>query len=137
MSLFPSFVIDNIETHKKTELKVPSEYEIDYKTGQLTGRMVEGLEAIRVWIWLVLQIPRYQYPIFSWDYGNEYEALIGKSYSAEYLQAEAKRMTEDCLLMNDYIVSIENFTAVLIDEKLNISFVAETKYGEVEIKTNV
>ena len=79
----------------------------------------------------------YRYLLFSWDYGNEYEALVGKSYSEEYLQAEAKRMTEDCLLMNEYITSIENFSASFIGETLNLSFTVNTKYGAVEIKTNI
>ena len=137
MSLLPSFILDEIEVYKSPEIKVPREYEIDYETGQLTGKIVEGLEAIKVWIWLVLRIPRYRYLLFSWDYGNEYESLIGKSYSEEYLQAEAKRMTEDCLLMNEYITSIENFSASFIEETLNLSFTVNTKYGAVEIKTNI
>lgn len=137
MSLLPSFILDEIEVYKSPEIKVPREYEIDYETGQMTGKIVEGLEAIKVWIWLVLKIPRYRYLLFSWDYGNEYEALIGKSYSEEYLQAEAKRMTEDCLLMNEYITSIENFSASFIGETLNLSFTVNTKYGAVEIKTNI
>lgn len=137
MSLLPSFILDEIEVYKSPEIKVPREYEIDYETGQMTGKIVEGLEAIKVWIWLVLKIPRYRYLLFSWDYGNEYEALVGKSYSEEYLQAEAKRMTEDCLLMNEYITSIENFSASFIGETLNLSFTVNTKYGAVEIKTNI
>lgn len=137
MSLLPSFILDEIEVYKSPEIKVPREYEIDYKTGQMTGKIVEGVEAIKVWIWLVLRIPRYRYLLFSWDYGNEYESLIGKSYSEEYLQAEAKRMTEDCLLMNEYITSIENFSVSFIGETLNLSFTVNTKYGAVEIKTNI
>lgn len=137
MSLLPSFILDEIEVYKSPEIKVPHEYEIDYETGQMTGKIVEGLEAIKVWIWLVLKISRYRYPIYSWDYGNEYEALIGKGYSEEYLQAEAKRMTEDCLLMNEYITSIENFSASFIEETLNLSFTVNTRFGKAEIKTNV
>ena len=83
MSLLPSFILDEIEVYKSPEIKVPREYEIDYETGQMTGKIVEGLEAIKVWIWLVLKIPRYRYLLFSWDYGNEYDALVGKSYSGE------------------------------------------------------
>lgn len=137
MSLLPSFILDEIEVYKSPEIKVPREYEIDYETGQMTGKIVEGVEAIKVWIWLVLRIPRYRYLLFSWDYGNEYESLIGKSYSEEYLQAEAKRMTEDCLLMNEYITSIENFSVSFIEETLNLSFTVNTRYGALEIKTNI
>ena len=46
-------------------------------------------------------------------------------------------MTEDCLLMNEYITSIENFSASFIGVTLNLYFTVNTKYGAVEIKTNI
>ena len=74
MSLFPAYVEDGELLEAETEdEKIPKEFEIDFATGQLTGRIVEGLDAIKVWIWLALQTPRYRYPIYTWDYGNEFE----------------------------------------------------------------
>ena len=91
------------------EQKIPREYGVDFDTGQLTGEIVEGLEAIKVWIWLVLQTPRYRYYIYTWDHGNEFEDLIGKGYTEEYMNTEIYRMTEECLLMNEDIQSISDF----------------------------
>jgi hypothetical protein len=112
---------------------VPREYGIDFDTGQLTGKMVEGAEAIKAWIYNVLRTQRYRFNIFSWDYGNELEDLIGQSYTQEYLNVEAKRMVEDCLSVNEYITSIDNFSVDLIDDKLSISFTANTLFGEVKV----
>ena len=53
MGLFPTYIESETETEQIEESKIPKEYEIDFKTGQLTGRIVEGAEAIKVWIWLV------------------------------------------------------------------------------------
>ena len=89
MGLFPAYIENDQTIEKSKTSATPKEYEIDYKTGQLTGRTVEGLEAIKVWIWLVLQTPRYRYYIYTWDYGNEFEDLIGQGYSEEYIEAEA------------------------------------------------
>ena len=132
MGLFPTYIESDAITEETQESKIPKEYEIDFKTGQLTGRIVEGAEAIKVWIWLVLQTPRYRYYIYSWDYGNEFEELIGRGYSEEYINAEAQRMTEDCLLVNEHIESITDFSVGMENEQLTISFTANTIYGTIQ-----
>ena len=134
MGLFPTYIESETETETEQieESKIPKEYEIDFKTGQLTGRIVEGAEAIKVWIWLVLQTARYRYYIYSWDYGNEFEELIGRGYSEEYINAEAQRMTEDCLLVNENIESITDFSVGMENDQLTISFTANTIYGTIQ-----
>lgn len=132
MGLFPTYIENETETEQIEESKIPKEYEIDFKTGQLTGRIVKGAEAIKVWIWLVLQTARYRYYIYSWDYGNEFEELIGRGYSEEYINAEAQRMTEDCLLVNENIESITDFSVGMENDQLTISFTANTIYGTIQ-----
>jgi len=132
MGLFPTYIESDAITEETQESKIPKEYEIDFKTGQLTGRIVEGVEAIKVWIWLALQTPRYRYYIYSWDYGNEFEELIGRGYSEEYINTEAQRMTEDCLLVNEYIESITDFSVGMENDQLTISFTANTIYGTIQ-----
>jgi len=134
MSLFPTYIENDEELETEIEeTKPPKEYDIDFSTGQLTGKIVEGLAAIKIWIWLALQIPRYRYYIYSWDYGNEYEDLIGQGYTEEYIETEALRITEDCLLINEHIQSVTDFTTTVVNEKLTISFTANTIYGEIVI----
>lgn len=132
MGLFPTYIENETETEQIEESKIPKEYEIDFKTGQLTGRIVKGAEAIKVWIWLVLQTARYRYYIYSWDYGNEFEELIGRGYSEEYINAEAQRMTEDCLLVNENIESLTDFSVGMENDQLTISFTANTIYGTIQ-----
>lgn len=48
---------------------VPKEYGIDFKTGQLSGKIVEGVDALMVWCWIALHTPRYRYYIYSDEYG--------------------------------------------------------------------
>ncbi|BCN32063.1 DUF2634 domain-containing protein [Anaeromicropila herbilytica] len=109
------------------------EYGINFKMGRLTGDKVEGIEALKIWIYLALHTARYRFVIYSWDYGNELDELIGKSYSKEYLEMECKDMVEQCLLVNEKIESIDNFNMALNEDKLTISFTANTIYGEVDI----
>lgn len=134
MGLFPAYVENNVTVSTEQQQIVPKEYEIDFETGQLTGRIVEGKEAVKVWIWLALQTPRYRYYIYTWDYGNDFEELIGQGYTEEYILAETQRMTEDCLLVNKYIQGITEFCVDMTGSTLIISFVADTIYGKIEFK---
>ncbi len=136
-SLLPSYIEDDEESGRSGEAKTRKEYGIDFKTGQLTGGIVEGKEAVKVWIWLALQTPRYRYCVYTWDYGNEFEDLIGQGYTGGYIAAEAQRMTEDCLLVNENIQNITEFAVAMVGDTLTISFTADTVYGDIEFTDQV
>lgn len=136
--MFPFVDTDNEDDDiQEEELYIPKEYGINFETGQLSGKIVEGYDAILVWAWLALHTPRYRYYIYSEDYGQEYEDLIGKSYSSELTQSELERMTEECLMENPYITGIENFSCIKEEEKVKISFSLITTLGDGEVSTSV
>lgn len=140
MSILPSFLSTNtIVTAEDTTtvLPTPREYGIDFSTGQLTGRIVEGIEAIKVWVWNCLHSERYRHAIYSWQYGVEYEQYIGQTVTDEYLQNDCQTETEEALLVNPYITGIDNFEAELMNDTLKISFTLETTFGETEVSENV
>jgi uncharacterized protein (UPF0276 family) len=126
-----SFPFD-IET-KNSKVKIPYEYGFDFNTGTFTGAIVEKKDAIKIWIFNALRTPRYRHLIYSWDYGSETDDLLRRTYTKEYLETECKRMVKECLTMNSYINDISNFSVTINDNKTNISFAANTIYGEVEI----
>ncbi|BBF45084.1 phage-like element PBSX protein xkdS [Lachnospiraceae bacterium KM106-2] len=119
--------------NNKVEYEIPKEYEVDLKTGNLTGRVVEGLDAIKSWVYFALRTKRYQHEIFSWEHGNELEDLIGSSHTQEYYEAEVPRMIKECLMENKYITDVTNFMIQASSDQLNCSFTIETSYGEVEM----
>lgn len=136
--MFP-FDIDEGEeilTEEEEEVEY-KEYEIDFETGQLTGRIVTGIEAIRVWVYLALHTAKYRYEQYSWDYGCELDTLIGKSYTNEYLESEIQRMLEECLLLNEHITEVELLDFENEDDKLNATIKVITDYGEEEINVDV
>jgi len=102
-----------------------------YKNGSPV--IVEGGEAVLVWAWKALHTPRYRHEIYTRDYGNEAESLIGQPYSEELKRAEAARYVEECLLINPYILSVSNVSVEFSDGAMNISCTIKTVYGEVEI----
>ncbi|MCQ4637665.1 DUF2634 domain-containing protein [Anaerovorax odorimutans] len=132
------FEAAELENENLDEIEeTPKEWGLDFKSGQLTGRVVEGVEAVKVWAWLALRTQRYRYMIYSWDYGSEYEDLIGTTHTNEYLDTELKRMTEECLSTNKYIIGIENFAFEKQEECLKIRFKLLTVFGEEEMELYV
>lgn len=118
---------------EEPEEEAPREYGVDFETGQLTGEIVEGLEAVKVWAWLALKSARYRYDVYSWEYGCEVESLIGQGNSKDYLESETRRMVEECLLVNPHILGVAEFDCQVSHEMLVLSFTMETDMGEVEM----
>jgi len=109
------------------------DFEIDWDTMTLTGAIVEGIDAIVQWVNNALRTKRYEWTIFSWDFGEEYTDLIGHSYSQEYLDNECKRLIRECLEEHPYIHGIENLKVVVEDDHLHINFTLVTDLGEVDM----
>ena len=138
MSLFP-FATEREVTLSSTEVTASSirEYEIDFRSGKLTGRIVEGVDALCVWAYLALKAKRYRWVIYSWYYGEEYTNLIGYSYSDEYLHSEVKRYIEECLYENEHITGVEELEVSQIKDKLYIKFRMITDVGSKEVDLDV
>ena len=78
---------------------------------------IDGLDAIRQAVFLILSTPRYEYAIYNFQYGCETESLLG--LSAELAQSEIKRSVKEAVLTDDRIKSVQNF--VFKQENSNLS----------------
>lgn len=138
MSLFP-FATDEEIALVTPDVTASSirEYELDFATGRLTGRIVTGVDALCVWAYLALKAQRYRWVIYSWQYGEEYTNLIGYSFDADYLYSEVKRYIEECLFINEHITAIEDLTVSQIKEKLYVKFKLVTDVGSKEVAIDV
>ena len=121
---------------------IPREYKYDFverKIALVNGspQWVEGLEAIKIWIYKTLLTQRGYFMAYSFNYGQDYEDLIGSDLSMEALKSEAKRMTEEALFDNENILKIEDFNAILNSSKIEISFVAITTYGNITMEVKM
>lgn len=116
---------------------LPQEFGIDFITGQLTGEKVEGSDAVKVWTWLALKTARYRFRQFTWQYGSELEDLIGKQYTAEYTESQARHMVEDCLKANKYINGITDFVCKVDGDRLILQFTILTDFGREDMEIDV
>lgn len=133
MSYLPTSVEES--TSSVVEEEKYKDYYYDEKENKIKGYVAVGIDALKSWIYFALKIARYRYPIYSWRYGSEIETLLGKQYSdSDYLLSETKRMIEDALLINPYIKEVSDVEINLENEKLEISCVVTTKYGDLYVK---
>ena len=121
-----------------TDLELVEEVEVS-KTYKLTDTSIKGyieeLEALKQFIYKVLSTERYEYPIYSFDYGIELESLIGKDI--EYVQIELKRRIEECLLQDERISSVDNFEFEVKGDELYCTFNVGSIYGNLLINKEV
>lgn len=106
------------------------DYEIDFSTGELTGRIITGKDAVVQWLRLQLAVNRYRYDQYDWDTGSEIEDIIGKGYSDDLAKSEIERMLKDICSMNDAIIGIAELVCSKNRDNLTASFTLKTIYGE-------
>lgn len=91
---------------------------------------VDGLEAVKQAIHLILNTERYEHLIFSWDYGIELVDLIGKPPS--YVLPEIKRRITEALEVDTRITGVGDFQFETVKNKVNVRFTVNTIFGEIE-----
>ena len=141
MSIFPFIDIEDIESNIESSLdELPMYYEVgwDYlkdkpliKNNEFV--IVEGKEAIKVWIYKAIKTVRYQYPVYSWDYGCEINSLIGQNYTKGITKSESERYIKEALLINPYITDIKIIDINFSNDILSVSIQVDTIYGEVRL----
>ena len=133
-SIFPSFVeeVKAIEQNQNNTLPVAREIAIDFNTGNPIIKnndyvIVEKNDAIAVWCYYALKIAKGRFLAFTRNYGSELEEkIIGKQYNPD-TYGKIKRIVEDCLLVNEYIKSVDN-VQVEFDDRLTIEIELTTVY---------
>lgn len=85
-------------------------------------------DAIRQAVLKTINTERYEYEIYSWDYGIELQDLYGMPVS--YVMSELKSRITDALLADDRIESVVNFEAIATDKRtVHCSFTVITTDG--------
>ena len=137
MSLFP-FISNDDEVKVDNSFPLYKEIAWDFKKNipvieNGDFKIVEGNEAIKVWVYKALLTPRYNYSIYSWNYGSELLGLIGKAYTPSLTKSEAKRYIEEALKINPYILEVNVLDTDFKDGILSADVKIVTIYGESEV----
>ena len=97
---------------------------------------IEGQrEALRQAVYLILNVERYAYPIYSRNYGSELVDLIGQPM--DYAMSEMKRRITDALMQDDRITGVDDWTFETGRKSVLVRFTVYTIYGELEATKEV
>ena len=93
----------------------------------------DGIDAVKQAIYLTLSTERYQYPIFSWNYGVETADLYGEPY--EYVVSELERRIAEALLWDKRVLEVGGFDFHAAGKgKIEAAFTVSTVFGRVPVE---
>lgn len=140
MSIFP-FMDGYLKAEKDKALPMCREIAMNFDTGQMViengeFKVVEGVEAVKVWVYNALNTERFRHIIYTWDYGQELGNLVGLANYAELVKAKAQRYIRECLEQNPYIRSVYDIAVKSEGAALTIDLKLDTIYGSGEVSVN-
>lgn len=110
-------------------------YRLDFTNRRIIGK-VDDKEAVMQFIKKVLDTSKYAYSSYDWYYGNEILSLIGQSY--DYIITELPRIVDEALLVDDRIISIQNWNYSRINvDSMSASFLVRTIFGTINYEMEV
>lgn len=93
--------------------------------------LTDELDAIRQTIYMILNTERYQYIIYSWNYGIELMDLFGEPIT--YVCPELERRITEALTQDERILSVDAFSFDTSKKGVvHVTFTANTIFGEVD-----
>ena len=118
-----------------TENTIPTkDYALSSNKERVNG-FVDGKEAVKQAVFFILNTERYEHLIYSWNYGVELKDLVGMPQS--YVIPEVERRITEALTQDNRIESVSDFQFERQKEKLHVTFVVHTTYGDIESEVNV
>lgn len=110
-------------------------YKMDLEAGRVSG-FVDNTEAMEQVIFKILSTDRFYFLIYSWNYGTERNAAVGKSFPV--FASEIKRVIREALMADSRITDVVDFVVNRIDKRTaEVSFTAETVFGRIDVKRTV
>ena len=118
------------------DLQQDFEYEeLPTRTYGLGGGILDGLEAVKQAVWMILHTERYQHIIYGWDYGVELQDLVGQP--EDYVMAVLPSRIEEALLQDDRITAVESMEFVAEKGAVHAAFTVRSIFGEIESEVTV
>ena len=96
---------------------------------------IDEIQAVEQAIYLILNTERYEWLIYSWNYGVELRSLIGMP--TQYCIVEIQRRVSEALLQDDRITAVENFEFTVNKKQVLTTFKVVSIFGEINTEMGV
>lgn len=126
-SIFPDIKVTETGQTATNQVSYGKELAFDFEAGDFIyidgqPKVVEGVEALKVWIEKTIRTARYRFPAYTFQYGCELEDIIGLDIPRAVLESEVKRVIREALVYDDRITEVKNFIINRGGDWLNIEF---------------
>lgn len=132
-------MIPKTNTILSTDLKLKTQPSKNYKLHidyNVINGFCDGLEAMKQVVYKILNTERYQYIIYSWNYGVELRDLYGEPFT--YVCPEIQRRITEALVQDDRIDSVDSFEFDLTEKgTVKVTFTVHTIFGDFEAEKAV
>ena len=116
------------------DLEMETEPSVNYKMNikqDIINGTVDELEAMKQVIYKILNTERYQYIIYSWNYGIELMDLFGMPVI--YVIPKLERRITEALIQDERIESVDDFEFDSSEKRtVKASFTVHTIFGDVQ-----
>jgi phage baseplate assembly protein W len=118
-----------LEQDFEIETQPTNTYKMELGSNLIRG-YTDGQEAMKQAIFKILSTERYQYVMYSWNYGIELIDLYGEPVS--YVCPELERRITEALTWDERIESVDNFEFDTSKKgEVLVTFTAHTIFGDV------
>ncbi len=130
VSILPQGAVIGVDLSIQQAMSQPTKtYKI--KDGRIVG-FIDEIEALKQSIELILCIERYEYLIYSWNYGSELKGLIAKD--KDIAESEFKRRVREALSQDDRIKDVDNFIFEYEEDSVLANFTIFSIYGDFSME---
>ena len=109
-------------------------HRVDFERKKVIGKC-DGLEAIKQLVYIILNVERFDWVIFSPDFGVEFKNLFGMP--VPYVLPEIKRRITEALMQDDRITDVTNYDFTVDKSKIHCKFKVHSVFGNFEQETEV
>ena len=107
---------------------------LSFDEGDSNG-FINDLKAMEQAVFCILNTERYEYFIYSWDYGSELQDIIGMD--TDIILSEIERRVTEALMEDSRILSVDDFDFEIHKKEVVCTFSVSTIYGDLEMEQEV
>lgn len=119
---------------EEMEMETSRTYKLHVQQKRIMG-FTDELDAMKQAVYKILNTERFQYLLYSWNYGIELKELYG--HSIPYVLPNLKSIIKEALMQDERITDVTDFLFDVQGNTVRAEFTVETIFGQMEESVEV
>ena len=133
--MIPSTINQLLNSNLEFQEQPSRNYKMHFEERVVSGYR-DSIETMRQVIFKILNTERYQYVIYSWNYGIELLDLFGEPVS--FVCPELERRITEALLQDDRVEAVNSFVFSFPQKgTILVTFTVHTTFGDIDAERMV